>query len=92
MMSKAFKDTMQIIDKETLEIVAELKPEPGKTFAHVEFTRDGKYVLASLWENDGALIIYDAATLKEVKRLPMNKPVGKYNVWNKITKSEGTSH
>uniref|UniRef100_Q47AZ1 Cytochrome d1, heme region n=1 Tax=Dechloromonas aromatica (strain RCB) TaxID=159087 RepID=Q47AZ1_DECAR len=92
MMSKEFKDTMQIIDKEKLEIVAELKPEPGKTFAHVEFTRDGKYVLASLWEMDGALIIYDAETLKEVKRLPMKKPVGKYNVWNKITKSEGTSH
>ena len=92
MMSKAFKDTMQIIDKEKLEIVAELKPEPGKTFAHVEFTKDGKYVLASLWETDGAIIIYDAVTLKEVKRLPMNKPVGKYNVWNKISKSEGTSH
>lgn len=92
MMSKEFKDTMQIIDKEKLEIVAELKPEPGKTFAHVEFTKDGKYVLASLWEMDGALIIYDAETLKEVKRLPMKKPVGKYNVWNKITKSEGTSH
>jgi hypothetical protein len=69
-----------------------LKPAPGKTFAHAEFTRDGKYVLASLWEMDGALIIYDAATLKEVKRLPMKKPVGKYNVWNKISKSEGTSH
>ena len=92
MMSKEFKDTMQVIDKETLEIVAELKPAPGKTFAHVEFTKDGKYVLASLWEMDGALIIYDAATLKEVKRIPMKKPVGKYNVWNKITKSEGTSH
>jgi len=49
-------------------------------------------VLASLWENDGAIIIYDAVTLNEVKRLPMNKPVGKYNVWNKISKSEGTSH
>jgi hypothetical protein len=48
-------------------------------------------VLASLWEKDGAIIV-DAVTLKEVKRLPMNKPVGKYNVWNKITKSEGTSH
>jgi len=92
MMSREFKDTMQIIDKETLEVVAELQPEPGKTFAHVEFTKDGKYVLASLWEMDGAIIVYDAATLKEVKRLPMKKPVGKYNVWNKITKSEGTSH
>ena len=92
MMSKEFKDTMQIIDKDKLEIVAELKPAPGKTFAHVEFTKDGKYVLASLWEMDGAIIVYDAVTLQEVKRLPMKKPVGKYNVWNKISKSEGTSH
>jgi hypothetical protein len=41
---------------------------------------------------DGALIVYDAQTLQEVKRIPMKKPVGKYNVHNKITKSEGTSH
>ncbi|MCL2525020.1 MAG: nitrite reductase [Betaproteobacteria bacterium] len=92
MMSREFKDSMQLIDKQTLEIVAEIRPEPGKTFAHTEFTRDGKYVLASLWEMDGALIIFDAVTLKEVKRLPMKKPVGKYNVWNKVNKSEGTSH
>ena len=31
-------------------------------------------------------------TLEEVKRIPMKKPSGKYNVWNKITRSEGTSH
>jgi mono/diheme cytochrome c family protein/WD40 repeat protein len=92
MMSKEHKDTLQVIDKDKLEVVAELRPEPGKTFAHVEFTKDGRYVLASLWEMDGALIVYDAATLKEVKRIPMKKPVGKYNVWNKITRSEGTSH
>ena len=41
---------------------------------------------------DGALVVYDAQTFKEIKRLPMSKPVGKYNVWNKITRSEGTSH
>ena len=95
MMSKEFKDTMQVIDKEKLEVVAELKPAPGKTFAHVEFTRDGKYVLASLWErkaDGGAIIVFDAATFKEVKRIPMDKPVGKYNLHNKISKSEGTSH
>ncbi|HQX68164.1 MAG TPA: cytochrome D1 domain-containing protein, partial [Ottowia sp.] len=42
--------------------------------------------------DEGALIVYDAASFKEVKRLPMRKPVGKYNVFNKITRSEGTSH
>ena len=31
-------------------------------------------------------------TLKEMKCIPASKPVGKYNVWNKITRSEGTSH
>lgn len=86
------KDTLQVIDKTTLERVAELKPVPGKTLAHIEFTRDGRYALASLWENDGAIIVYDAQTLKEVKRIPASKPVGKYNLYNKITRSEGTSH
>ena len=38
------------------------------------------------------VVVFDAQTFKEVKRLPMSKPVGKYNVWNKITRSEGTSH
>jgi DNA-binding beta-propeller fold protein YncE len=91
MMGKA-KDTLTVIDKRTLEIVARLTPEPGKTLAHIEFTRDGRYALASLWEMDGAIIVFDAATLKEVKRISMKKPVGKYNVYNKITRSAGTSH
>jgi DNA-binding beta-propeller fold protein YncE len=86
------KDAMHVIDKQTLEIVKTLRPVPGATVAHVEFTRDGKYALVSVWEDDGAVLVYDAATLEEVLRLPMRKPSGKYNVWNKITFSEGTSH
>jgi hypothetical protein len=91
MMSPAGRSTLQVIDKQTLEVVARLTPEPGKTLAHIEFDRYGRYALASLWENDGAIIVYDARTLAEVKRIPMRKPVGKYNVHNKITRSEGTS-
>ena len=91
MMSPTAKDTLTLIDKATLKPVATVR-EPGKTLAHIEFTKDGRYALASVWEMDGALIVYDARTLKEVKRLPMSKPVGKYNVWNKISRSEGTSH
>ncbi len=90
--SPASKDVMHLIDKETLEVAHILRPEPGKTAAHVEFTRDGKYALVSIWEMDGALVIYDAETLKEVKRIPMKKPSGKYNVYNKTTRSAGTSH
>jgi cytochrome c553/DNA-binding beta-propeller fold protein YncE len=86
------RDVIQIIDKQKLEVVAQLRPSPGKVAAHTEFTRDGKYALVSIWENDGELVIYDAKTLKEVKRIPMKKPSGKYNVYNKITRSAGTSH
>ncbi|HEX6362022.1 MAG TPA: cytochrome D1 domain-containing protein [Albitalea sp.] len=92
MMSPTARDTLLVIDKRTLEPVAQVRTDPGRTLAHIEFTRDGRHALASLWEADGALIVLDAATFKEVKRLPMRKPVGKYNVWNKITRSEGTSH
>jgi hypothetical protein len=85
------RDTLQVIDKDSLEVVARLAPVPGKTLAHIEFDRYGRHALASLWEEDGALIVFDAQTLKEVKRIPMRKPVGKYNVYNKVTRSEGTS-
>lgn len=86
------KDAMHVIDKQSLEIVKTLRPVPGATVAHVEFTHDGSHALVSVWEDDGEVLIYDAETLEIVKRLPMRKPSGKYNVWNKITFSEGTSH
>jgi hypothetical protein len=86
------RDKLHVIDKDRLEIVRTLDPAPGKTVAHIEFTRDGRHALVSIWEDDGAVIVYDAATLEEVRRLPMRKPSGKYNVWNKITFSDGTSH
>jgi DNA-binding beta-propeller fold protein YncE/cytochrome c5 len=95
MMSREHKDTLQVIDKTSLEPIAQLRPAPGKTLAHIEFTKDGRYALASLWErrsDGGALIVFDATTLQEVKRIPMDKPVGKYNLHNKLTRSEGTSH
>ena len=91
-LNSADKDAIQVIDKRSLEVVRTLRPEPGKSAAHVEFTRDGRYALLSLWEMDGALVVYDAQTLEEIKRIPMRKPVGKYNVFNKITRSSGTSH
>jgi WD40 repeat protein len=86
------RDAVHVIDKSKLEIVKTLTPAPGKTSAHVEFTRDGRYALLSIWDMDGAVVVYDARTLEEVKRIPMKKPSGKYNVYNKITRSRGTSH
>lgn len=86
------RDAMHVIDKRSLEVVKTLRPAPGKTSAHVEFTKDGRYALVSIWDPDGALVIYDAKTLEEVRRLPMKKPSGKYNVHNKLSRSAGTSH
>ena len=86
------REAMHIIDKSKLEIVKTLRPAPGKTAAHVEFDRYGKYALVSIWDMDGALVVYDAQTLEEVKRLQMKKPSGKYNVYNKIHYVRGTSH
>lgn len=85
-------EAVHVIDKQTLEIVKTLKPSAGKNAAHVEFDRYGKHVLLSVWDMDGELIIYNANTLEEIKRLPMKKPSGKYNVYNKINRSAGTSH
>lgn len=86
------KDKIHLIDKQSLEIVKTLQPVPGATAAHTEFDRHGRHALVSIWEDPGWLIVYDARTLGEVRRIPMRKPSGKYNVWNKITFSEGTSH
>ena len=86
------RDAIHVIDKKSLEIIKTIRPEPVKTAAHVEFDRTGRHALVSIWDMKGALVVYDATTLKEVKRIPMVKPSGKYNVHNKITLSEGTSH
>ena len=86
------KEAVHIIDKRTLEIVKTIKPVPGKTAAHVEFDKTGEHALLSIWDDEGAVIVYDAKSLKEIKRIPMKKPSGKYNVHNKITRSAGTSH
>ncbi|NMT62136.1 nitrite reductase [Marinobacter orientalis] len=86
------RDKVHVIDKQTLEIVKTLQPAPGKVAAHVEFDRYGEKLLLSVWDKDGAVIVYDADTLEKEKRIPMNKPSGKYNVWNKINYEEGTSH
>ncbi len=86
------KDLMHVINKKTLEIERTIKPVPGKTSAHIEFTRDGKYAILSILEMDGEIILMDAETLEPIKSLPMSRPIGKYNVYNKINLSEGTSH
>lgn len=87
-----YRDLIRVIAKQTFRIVKTLNPAPGNTVAHTEFTGDGRYALASIWEDEGAVVVYDARTLNEVRRLPLRKPSGRYDVWNKITFPDGTLH
>jgi hypothetical protein len=76
-------DTIQIIDKSTLQVVKDLIPSTDKKAMHIEFTKDGRYAMVSIYEDEGSLVIYDAFKLEEVKRMPFKKPAGKYNALNK---------
>lgn len=75
-------DEVVLVDKRTLE-VSKIKPFPTKKFTHTEFSADGQIAYLSIYEKDGALLLYDTATLKEIKRFSASFPVGKYNVVNK---------
>ena len=74
------RDTLQVIDKETLEAVASLTPAPGRTLEHVEFDRDARQVFASV---NGTLIVFDARSLREVKRIALTASGRAYNVSNR---------
>ncbi|MBE9536735.1 MAG: c-type cytochrome [Proteobacteria bacterium] len=76
-------DTIQLIDKKTLKAVAEVIPQPGKRAMHIEFDKEGRHALVSVWEDEGEVVIYDTAKLEVKKRMPFKKPVGKYNATNK---------
>lgn len=73
---------VHVIDKQGLQVVASLKPTPGSVISDIAFDRHGRYALVSVREDDGALIVYDAQTLKEIKRLPAKRPAGLFNVTN----------
>lgn len=77
-------DEIQLVAKESLELGdVSLRPAPGKTAMHVEFTAEGDRALVSVWHPEGAVVVYDSRSLNEVARLPYATPVGKYNAYNK---------
>jgi hypothetical protein len=77
-------DRIQLFNKETLTpIDRDLMPEAGKKAMHVAFTADGQRAMVSIWHKEGAVVVYDSASLSELERLPFNMPVGKYNARNK---------
>ncbi len=84
------KDVIHVHEKEPpFSLVKTLRPRPGKTTIHPEFTDDGKYVLVSVWDKEGEIIVYDANTLEEVKSIKgLVTPTGKFNVGNRVHKRQ----
>jgi hypothetical protein len=77
-------ESIQLVNKKTLRLVDDLlTPMPGKKAMHVEFTAEGDRALVSVWDADGALVVYDSNSLAETLRVPFAMPVGKYNAFNK---------
>ncbi|MBI5683201.1 MAG: c-type cytochrome [Deltaproteobacteria bacterium] len=76
-------DTMQLIDKKDFTVVKEVIPEKGRFAMHTEFTKDGRFALVSIREKGGAVFIYDIERMEVIKKLPFDKPIGKYNATNK---------
>ena len=87
----AAKDTMTIIDKTTLRAGRHGETETGKT-AGPHRVHQGR---RTRWPACGRRTVRSSSTTRPPSRnqAPAHEQaVGKYNVWNKITRSEGTSH
>ena len=77
-------EAIRLVRKSDLTLLEKpLIPEAGKKALHVEFTADGGQALVSVWDQVGAVVVYDTRTLRETHRLPYTMPVGKYNTRNK---------
>ncbi len=86
------QQSVQVFDKKTREIVKTIRvtEEEGKAAVHMEFNKDGTEVWVSVWNRKdagnptGEIVVYDAKTLKEKKRIKgLTTPTGKFNVYNR---------
>ena len=87
------QQSVQVFDKDTHEIVKTIRVtrDEGKAALHMEFNDDGSEVWVSVWNRKdassptGEIVIYDAKTLKEIKRIKgLTTPTGKFNVYNRM--------
>jgi len=79
------------VRKRVADVVVHATARSGPALAQATFTRDGRYALTSLSErkaDGGALVVLDAATRREVRRIPMDRPVGAYNLFNTLNRGE----
>lgn len=61
---------IQVIDKKRLEIIKTLQPLQRKKAINIEFTKNGRYAFISSQEDETAMVVYEATTLKKVSVLP----------------------
>jgi len=65
---------LQVINRQSMTIVKNITPGIDGTELHADFSRDGRYIVVAAPAGKGVLAIYDALALREVKRLPMDRP------------------
>jgi cytochrome c5 len=78
-------DKIVLVDKNDYSVKT-IETVKGKRVIHTEFSGDGNLAYVSLYNKDGALLIYDSITLKLLKKIPASIPIGKYNIINKSRK------
>lgn len=66
------KDTLTLLDKRTLKPATTLR-EAGHRLSEVQFSQDGRDAVVLADGKDGALIVLDAQTLREIKRIPVKQ-------------------
>ncbi len=86
------QQSVKVIDKKSRKVVKTIQvtSEEGKAAVHIEFNKGGSEVWISVWNRKdnknptGEIVIYDAKTLKEIKRIKgLTTPTGKFNVYNR---------
>ncbi len=79
------KDKIVLINRDGYSVKT-VETKKGKRVIHTEFSGDGNLAYVSLYNKNGALLIYDSITLKLLKEIPASIPIGKYNIINKSRK------
>jgi YVTN family beta-propeller protein len=72
-------DEIYVIDVRSLEIVETLKPVPGESSWHPEFTFDGNAVYV-VSQTGNTIVVYDADDFAEIARIPAKTPSSVFNV------------
>jgi len=76
-------ESFTLVSKTDFDDRRELTPRPGRKSMHVEFTTGGRYALVTVPGEDGAVVVYDSSTVEQIKTIPFQMPMGKYNAVNK---------